>query len=110
MESMNTEQLIGWNRELSTLLCMPVEDRENLGWQIAVGDHLEKFAQSWHSSRIAELEAQIVTLQEIAIEERAKRIYKGKFRSLNFELPADRKNHVDEARRQLRREHPEAFR
>ena len=56
MESMNTEQLIGWNRELSTLLCMPVEDRENLGWQIAVGDHLEKFAKSWNSTRIAELE------------------------------------------------------
>lgn len=45
------------------------------------------------------LRKQIATLQEIAVEERAKRIYKGRFRSLNFELPADRKNHIDEARR-----------
>jgi RNA recognition motif-containing protein len=56
------------------------------------------------------LRKQIATLQEIAVEERAKRIYKGRFRSLNFELPADRKNHIGEARRQLATEHPEAFR
>lgn len=64
MESMDTEQLSQWNVELSTLLCMPVSDRENLWWQIAVGDHLEKFAKSWHSSRIAKLEAEVKRLSE----------------------------------------------
>ena len=78
MESMDTEQLSQWNVELSTLLCMPVSDRENLWWQIAVGDHLEKFAKSWHSSRIKELEVQVAALQEIAAEQKAAEIMERK--------------------------------
>lgn len=96
MESMDTEQLTDWNVKLTELLYAPDSEREYLPWQIAVGDHLEKFAESWHSSRIAELEAQIIqqtgisanrmeererllkqitALQEIAEEERGRALW-----------------------------------
>ena len=109
MESMDTEQLSQWNVELSTLLCMPVSDRENLWWQIAVGDHLEKFAKSWHSSRIAELEAQVAALQEIAADQKAAHIaFVGFHRNMNEDETKNKAQ--DEARRQLAEKHPEAFR
>lgn len=131
VESMDTDQLSQWNVELSTLLCMPVSDRENLWWQIAVGDHLDKFAKSWHSSRITELESQIIhqtaisacrieererlraqvaALQEIAIGESERRHISDMSRFgfvLDSEFcPDPRKLAID----QLSEEHPEAFR
>ena len=66
-------------------------------------------AKNLHARREAKLLSQVAALQKIAEDERAKRIYMGRFRSLNFEPPADRKTRIDEARRQLSEEHPEAF-
>jgi hypothetical protein len=126
MESMDTEQLSQWNVELSTLLCMPVSDRENLWWQIAVGDHLEKFAKSWHSSRIKELEVQVAALQEIAVESKAEEIYPYAMPTWDH-LPEEdfqkkilgteiyreypgKKEYRNAANRMLAEEHPEAFR
>jgi len=125
MESMDTEQLSQWNVELSTLLCMPVSDRENLWWQIAVGDHLEKFAKSWHSSRIKELEVQVAALQEIAVESKAEEIYPYAMPTWDH-LPEEdtwtddklfgkskqvgKSTYRYHARDQLAKEHPEAFR
>jgi hypothetical protein len=105
MESMDTEQLSQWNVELSTLLCMPVSDRENLWWQIAVGDHLEKFAKSWHSSRIAELEAQVAALKELVEWERASRLRDQADYETDDEMMPE---FCRDARRQLSEEHLEA--
>jgi hypothetical protein len=62
MEAMDTKQLTDWNAKLTELLSATEDEREYLPWQIAVGDHLEKFAKSWHSYRIAELEAEVKRL------------------------------------------------
>jgi hypothetical protein len=125
MESMDTEQLTDWNVKFTELLYAPDSEREYPPWQIAVGDHLEKFAKSWNSSRIAELEsqilhqtaisacrieererlrAQVAALQEIAVEERAYIL------SLNvLESRGVDEFHRVEARRRLAEEHPEIF-
>ena len=129
MESMNTQQLSEWSMKLAELLSAPEDEREYPPWQIAVGDHLEKFAKSWNSSRIAELEsqilhqtaisacrieererlrAQVAALQEIAITEKAYHIYyrcQGDCGRCVCSAGA----HKKDARRQLEEEHPKLF-
>lgn len=61
------------------------------------------------SGRITELEAQVAALQEIAAEQKAAHIaFVGFHRNMNEDETKNKAQ--DEARRQLAKEHPEAFR
>jgi len=61
------------------------------------------------ATRIAELEAQVAALQEIAAEQKAAHIaFVGFHRNMNEDETKNKAQ--DEARRQLAKEHPEAFR
>ena len=61
------------------------------------------------TKRIAELEAQVAALQEIAAEQKAAHIaFVGFHRNMNEDETKNKAQ--DEARRQLAEEHPEAFR
>lgn len=67
-------------------------------------DHIDQQA-----ARIAELEAQVAALQEIAAEQKAAHIaFVGFHRNMNEDETKNKAQ--DEARRQLAKEHPEAFR
>lgn len=60
------------------------------------------------AARIAELEAQVAALREIAVELKAAHIaFVGFHRNMNEDETKNKAQ--DEARRQLAKEHPEAF-
>lgn len=74
VEQMDTMRLAEWNEKLTELLSAPESERGYFPWQIAVGYHLERFAKSWHSARIAELEAKAAALQKIVVSDRVRLI------------------------------------
>jgi len=63
VECFGTPELIAWSRELTRLLDVPESERGGWPFVLSVGCHLEKFAKSWHSQTMAEMDAEIERLR-----------------------------------------------